>query len=77
MNKIKLFYFVKPLVPRMLQIALRRKYVSIQIQKHKDVWPILESAGNTPTDWKGWHNSKKFAVVLTHDVETQKGHDKC
>jgi len=77
MNKIKLFYFVKPLVPRMLQIALRRKYVSIQIQKHKDVWPILESAGNTPTDWKGWHNSKKFAVVLTHDVETPKGHDKC
>lgn len=44
---------------------------------YKDIWPILESAGNTPADRKGWPDSKKFANVLTHDVETEKGHDKC
>ena len=25
--------------------------------------------------WKGWPNGKKFALVLSHDVDTQKGHD--
>jgi hypothetical protein len=41
------------------------------------IWPINQKAGKPPEGWKGWPNGKKFALVLTHDVETQKGHDKC
>lgn len=26
-----------------------------------------------PPEWKGWKNGKQFALVLTHDVDTQKG----
>ena len=30
-----------------------------------------------PEGWLGWPNSKKFAVVLTHDVEGATGLSKC
>ena len=77
MNKLQLYYSIRPFIPRKLQIALRKKYVAIQMRKYKEVWPILESAGQTPSVWKGWPNKKQFAVILTHDVETNIGHDKC
>ncbi len=51
--------------------------VERQKEKYKDIWPILEKAGKKPDGWSGWANNKKFAVVLTHDVENQAGHDKC
>lgn len=43
----------------------------------QDVWPIKESAGNRPPDWPGWPGGKKFALVLTHDVESAPGLAKC
>lgn len=73
----KLFYILKPVIPRSFQIFLRRKLVERQRVKYKDVWPILESAGQKPDGWPGWPDNKKFAVVLTHDVESQIGHDRC
>jgi hypothetical protein len=73
----KLFYIIKPIIPRSVQIFLRRKLVKRQKEKHKNVWPILEKAGKKPDGWPGWADNKKFAVILTHDVESQSGHDKC
>lgn len=73
----KLFYILKPIIPRSLQIFLRRRLVERQREIYKDVWPVLESAAKKPDGWPGWQDSKKFAVVLTHDVESQIGHDKC
>ena len=72
-----LFYSVKPLVPRFLQLFLRRIIVSGQRKKYKNVWPILEKAGDKPEGWPGWPEGKQFAFVLSHDVDTQRGHDKC
>jgi hypothetical protein len=43
----------------------------------KNVWPINEKAGNRPVHWSGWPNGKRFALILTHDVDTKKGHDNC
>jgi glycosyltransferase involved in cell wall biosynthesis len=43
----------------------------------KDFWPIDERAGMPPAGWSGWPGGKKFALVLTHDVDTEKGQDKC
>lgn len=40
-------------------------------------WPIDEAAGTTPAGWPGWPDGKKFAVVLTHDVESAVGLRKC
>ncbi len=72
----KLYYIIKPLIPRSLQIFLRRILIRLKLNKYKDVWPILESAGKKPQGFPGWKDNKKFAFVLTHDVELQGGHDK-
>ena len=41
------------------------------------VWPILEVAGKAPEGWPGWPDGKRFAFVLTHDVEGRKGLARC
>ena len=73
----KLFYLIKPLIPRSFQIFLRRNLVRKQRIKYNDVWPIFRSSEVQPKNWKGWPEGKKFAFILTHDVELQGGHDKC
>lgn len=46
------------------------------MQKTKNIWPIDESAGIPFIGWQGWPGNKKFALVITHDVETRKGLEK-
>ena len=72
-----MFYLVKPLIPRRLQIALRRIMILRKRSVCGDVWPIDETACALPQGWPGWPDGKKFALVLTHDVETEKGCGKC
>ena len=74
--RYKLFYFIKPLIPRRVQLFLRRKYVKSVSKKYKDVWPIFPGSEKKPDNWNGWPEGKKFALVLTHDVEHQKGYDR-
>jgi hypothetical protein len=73
----KLFYLIKPLIPRSFQIFLRRSLVRKQRIKYKNIWPIFKSSEAQPENWKGWPEGKNFAFILTHDVELQGGHDKC
>jgi hypothetical protein len=72
-----IFYFIKPLIPRRLQIYLRSKLINRKRLKYTNVWPIDYSSKNPPADWNGWPEQKKFAVVLTHDVESKKGQGRC
>ena len=70
------YYHVKPFLPKSVRWALRRRQAAIIRKRHAAVWPINEAAGATPADWPGWPDGKRFALVLTHDVETQRGVDK-
>jgi peptidoglycan/xylan/chitin deacetylase (PgdA/CDA1 family) len=72
-----IFYTIKPLIPRRLQIFLRRQVVQYKLKKNSHVWPIDPKAGKKPEGWQGWPENKKFALVLSHDVDTQRGHDRC
>jgi hypothetical protein len=72
-----IYYTVKPLLPRRLQIFLRRKLVLHKRKSCKSIWPIDEGASKLPEGWTGWPDHKRFALVLTHDVETAKGLEKC
>ena len=38
-----------------------------------DCWPIEPNACALPPGWGGWPGHKRFALVLTHDVEGQRG----
>lgn len=45
--------------------------------KYEHVWPILKNACIPPEGWSGWPDGKKFALVLTHDVENHEDLEKC
>ena len=65
------------MVPRALQIALRRQIALFTLNCHRNDWPIGKNSNLTPRSWKSWPENKKFALILTHDVDTIKGHEKC
>src|ERR1035437_1411528 len=67
------YYFLKPILPWRLRLALRRWRASRRRLAFADVWPIDPKAARTPLGWPGWPDGKRFAVVLTHDVEGSKG----
>ncbi len=67
------YYFLKPIMPWRLRLALRRWRADRRRRSFADVWPIDPKAAQTPLGWPGWPDGKRFAVVLTHDVEGNKG----
>jgi hypothetical protein len=73
----RLYYTLKPFIPRRIQIALRRMRINYKLPLYRDVWPIDPKAGLPPDGWSGWPDNKQFAFVLTHDVETRGGQEKC
>ncbi|HAJ78723.1 MAG TPA: hypothetical protein DCO75_03045 [Fibrobacteres bacterium] len=72
-----LFYFFKPFVPRFLQIFIRRQIIRRKRIQYSSIWPVNEQACSIPVNWKGWQEGKQFALILQHDVDTQRGHDNC
>jgi hypothetical protein len=68
-----IFYAIKPLVPRCLQIALRRQIARRKRRQYAHVWPIDPASAAPPKGWNGWPEGKQFALVLSHDVDTLKG----
>ena len=73
----KLYYWLKPLIPRSAQLFARRIYVRNKAKRFKDIWPIDERAGFPPPGWPGWPEGKRFALILTHDVDTGRGMERC
>jgi glycosyltransferase involved in cell wall biosynthesis len=71
------FYTFKPIIPRSLQIRMRRQVVRRKARRSCDVWPIWEPSGGSPPGWSGWPDGKRFALVLSHDVESTKGVVRC
>lgn len=76
MIRNRIFYTFKPLIPRRMQIFFRRQIAAYKRKKYAHVWPIDPNAGEPPEGWGGWPDGKKFALVFSHDVDTQNGHDK-
>src|ERR1700730_10370169 len=69
----KAYYLLKPVIPWALRTALRRRWARARRNAYADVWPIDEKAGAIPPGWPGWPGGKRFALILTHDVEGNKG----
>lgn len=77
MMHINHFGFLKPFLPRRSQILIRRALIRWQYPSYRHVWPIDPGSAGPPENWKGWPEGKKFALALTHDVETGRGIEKC
>lgn len=83
------YYGLKPLLPRPLQLALRRLYAQRQAQRKFPQWPIepllvqhlhaelrdeLRRSGATRLPIVNfWPQGHRFAAILTHDVEGSAG----
>ncbi len=83
------YYAVKSLLPRRLQIAMRRLYARRQARTEFPRWPIepvlverREAELRTALDQReegripliaDWPEGKRFAAILTHDVEGPAG----
>ena len=83
----RIYYEVKPLLPRRLQVALRQRFAKLQTASFPR-WPI-ETAMTELSEWlfaeavrlagqpvpwiAPWPNDFQWALVLTHDVETAEG----
>ena len=72
-----MYFGVKPLLPLYVRRAVRRWFASRQRRKVGDAWYILPGSERQPPGWPGWPGGKKFAFVLTHDVEGRAGVDRC
>jgi glycosyltransferase involved in cell wall biosynthesis len=73
----RIYYRVKPFIPRPLRAAIRRGFARRLEERIRDVWPIMPGSEKPPAGWQGWPENKKFAVVLTHDVEAAAGLRHC
>ncbi len=72
-----MYYVFKPFLPQAARYTMRRLRANYKLQKHRNSWPILHSAGEPPPDWSGWPDGKRFALILTHDVEGPAGLARC
>jgi len=77
MFRNRVYYRIKPAIPRPLRLSIRRWLALRKRSRVQDIWPIAPGSQQPPPNWPGWPGGKKFALVLTHDVESQWGVDKC
>ena len=82
------YYRARPLLPRRVQITLRRAFSRIQTHTEFPSWPVETSlhdlydllfaelrslAGEPVPTIASWPGGRAWALVLTHDVETRVG----
>ena len=86
---IRGYYLARPLIPRPAQLALRRGFTRVQDRASFPGWPVEDSLHDLyswllalladvrgePVPWLGtWPDGRSWALVLTHDVETEFGY---
>lgn len=77
MLRNKIYYALKPFIPQSLRLVIRGWWSRRLRENVGKIWPVLEGSERHPENWPGWPGGKKFAFVLTHDVEGQLGLDNC
>lgn len=73
----QIYYITKPFVPDPLLLQLRRWRARLLERWHRHDWPACPGTEKKPHGWCGWPHAKRFALVLTHDVEGPKGLERC
>jgi glycosyltransferase involved in cell wall biosynthesis len=77
MFRNRIYYGLKPFIPPSVRTAVRRNLALRLRDRVDNIWPIAPGSEDPPEGWPGWPDNKKFALVLTHDVESSVGLRKC
>jgi hypothetical protein len=85
---IRAYYLVRPVLPRPVQLRLRQAFTRVQGRAEFPRWPVedclsdfyqwlfalLGDLAGAPVPWLDvWPDGRRWALVLTHDVETAEG----
>lgn len=85
---MRLYYLARPAMPRAIQLWLRRRFARVQAAATFPAWPIEDSLHDfyqwlfdviadlaaVPVPFLDlWPSGRSWALVLTHDVETDAG----
>jgi len=83
------YYLLRPALPRAFQLTLRRAFSRVQSRSAFPGWPVEDSlhnlyqwllglvadvAGQPVPFLERWPHGRSWALVLTHDVETEAGY---
>jgi hypothetical protein len=83
------YYLARPLLPRPVQLRMRRAFTRVQNRSTFPAWPaedglhdlygwlfglVAELAGQPVPFLEPWPDGRSWAMVLTHDVETGVGY---
>jgi hypothetical protein len=86
---LRCYYLVRPVLPRALQLRMRRAFTRVQSRLVFPAWPaedslhdlyqwlfglIADFAGRPVPFLELWPDGRSWALVLTHDVETDVGY---
>ena len=77
MLRNKVYYGIKPLLPLGVRRGVRRWFALRKRGQVASIWPRFPGSEKPPAGWRGWPGGKKFALILTHDVEGKDGVAKC
>jgi len=85
---VRMYYAIRPAIPRPVQIAMRRVFTRVQQQAPFPAFPVetalhdlyewlfqtIAAFAGGPVPWLDpWPGGRTWALVLTHDVETEAG----
>lgn len=73
----EIYYRLKPFIPTLVRLELRRWRAKRILERSQGVWPVYPGSGVPPKGWPGWPGGKQFAFVLSHDVEGPLGVARC
>jgi len=86
---VRAYYLARPALPRTVQLRLRREFTRVQARASFPRWPVEDSLhdlyawlfsllaelAGRPVPFIGpWPEGRSWALVLTHDVETDIGY---
>jgi hypothetical protein len=71
-----LYFSLRNFIPLSVRRGIRRRFVLRKLEQVGDVWPIMPGSERPAEGWPGWPAGRQFALVLTHDVESQIGLDR-
>jgi hypothetical protein len=60
----RIYYQIKPVVPWVFRLAIRRCCALSKRKRFSDTWPIVPGSEQQPHCWPGWPNGKQFTSVL-------------